>query len=268
MAGWRGDGDALAVIDDLAASARTAGNGLALKDGAWASACFHNSMGQYEQALADAIEADRQPWEWGAPNRFHELIEAAGALWAARGRERPARAPRGDGRTKRQPTGDWASTPDRTRSSRRRRAAEDLYNEAIDHLQRSPIRPELARAHLLYGEWLRRENRRADARAQLRTAHDMFTDMGIHGFAERAQRELLATGETVRKRRADSFDELTSQEANVARLAADGRTNPEIGAQLFISPRTVEYHLHKVFTKLDITSRNQLGRALSATADS
>ena len=121
---------------------------------------------------------------------------------------------------------------------------------------------ELARGHLLYGEWLRRENRRVDAREQLRTAHEMLDAMGVEAFAERARRELLATGETVRKRTVETRDELTAQEAQIARLARDGLSNPEIGTRLFISPRTVKYHLRKVFTKLDISSRNQLDRVL------
>ena len=119
-----------------------------------------------------------------------------------------------------------------------------------------------ARAQLVYGEWLRRENRRVDAREQLRAAHDMLGRIGAEAFAERARRELLATGETVRKRTVETLYDLTAQEAQVARLAVDGCTNPEIGAQLFISPRTVEYHLHKVFTKLDIRSRRELRGAL------
>jgi DNA-binding CsgD family transcriptional regulator len=121
---------------------------------------------------------------------------------------------------------------------------------------------ELARAHLLYGEWLRREHRRVDAREQLRTAYEMLATMGIEAFAERARRELLATGETVRKRTVETRDELTAQEAQIARLARDGLSNVEIGARLFISPRTVKYHLRKVFTKLEIRSRNQLNRVL------
>jgi DNA-binding CsgD family transcriptional regulator len=120
----------------------------------------------------------------------------------------------------------------------------------------------LARAHLIYGEWLRRERRRADAREQLRTAYEMFVTMGAEGFAERAGRELLATGETARKRAVETSDELTAQEAQVARLARDGLSNPEIGARLFISPRTVQYHLRKVFAKLGIDSRGQLHRVL------
>ncbi len=124
------------------------------------------------------------------------------------------------------------------------------------------MRVELARTQLLYGEWLRRQNRRADAREQLRTAHDMLATMGIEAFADRARRELLATGETVRKRTDETRSDLTAQESQVARLARDGLSNPEIGTRLFISPRTVQYHLRKVFTKLDVRSRNQLDRVL------
>jgi DNA-binding CsgD family transcriptional regulator/tetratricopeptide (TPR) repeat protein len=142
--------------------------------------------------------------------------------------------------------------------------AEDLYRESIERLGRTRLRPDLARAHLLYGEWLRRERRRSDARAELRCAHDMFEVMGMAGFAGRAQRELEATGETVRKRTADTSPQLlTAQETQIARMARDGHSNPEIGSRLFISTRTVEYHLQKVFTKLDVQSRKQLDRVLS-----
>ena len=142
--------------------------------------------------------------------------------------------------------------------------AERLYKEAIERLSRIHTRGSqtLARAHLLYGEWLRREHRRVDAREQLRTAHAMLADMGAEAFAERARRELQATGETVRKRSVETLDELTSQEAQVACLAAEGQTNPEIGVQLFLSPRTVEWHLSKVFSKLGISSRKELRSAL------
>ena len=146
-------------------------------------------------------------------------------------------------------------------------AAEREYRESIACLGRTRVRLELARAHLLYGEWLRREKRRFDAREQLRTAHDTFGAAGADGFAERARHELLATGETVRKRRDDTRDELTPQEEHIARLALAGRTNPEIGAELFISPRTVEWHLKKVFMKLGISSRRGLRDALPARGD-
>jgi ATP/maltotriose-dependent transcriptional regulator MalT len=141
-------------------------------------------------------------------------------------------------------------------------AAERHYRESITHLGRSRARAHLARAHLLYGEWLRRERRRIDARVQLRIAHDMLAAMGIEAFAERARRELAATGETARKRTVDTTLQLTAQEALIARLARDGLSNPEIGARLFISARTVKYHLSKVFLKLDITARTQLDRVL------
>jgi DNA-binding CsgD family transcriptional regulator len=140
--------------------------------------------------------------------------------------------------------------------------ADALYREAIERLGRTRMTVHLARAHLLYGEWLRREQRRLDAREHLRAAHERFEAMGAEAFAGRARRELQATGETMRARTAETRDRLTSQEAQIARLAADSYTNPEIGAQLFISPRTVEYHLRKVFTKLDIRSRRELRAAL------
>ena len=140
--------------------------------------------------------------------------------------------------------------------------AEGWYRQAIDRLSRTSLRTELARARLLYGEWLRREGRDADARAQLRAAHEMFAAIGMQAFAERARRELSAAGETVRSRTADTHGELTPQEAQIARLARAGLSNPQIAAQLFLSPRTVQYHLAKVFTKLAISSRRQLQQAL------
>jgi DNA-binding CsgD family transcriptional regulator len=146
--------------------------------------------------------------------------------------------------------------------------AERLYRDALERLGRTRIRIDLARAHLLYGEWLRRERRRTDAREQLRTAYEMFETMGAAAFADRAERELLATGERARKRTVETRADLTAQEAQVARLACDGLSNPEIGARLFVSRRTVEYHLHKVFIKLGITSRSELANALPAEAGS
>ena len=141
--------------------------------------------------------------------------------------------------------------------------AERLYREAVERLARVLRRPELARAHLLYGEWLRRENRRVDARVQLRAAHGQFAQMGMEGFAERARAELQATGEKVRKRTIESRDELTAQERQIAAMARQGLSNPEIAAQLFLSPRTVEWHLRNVFSKLGIRSRRELSRALA-----
>jgi DNA-binding CsgD family transcriptional regulator len=146
-------------------------------------------------------------------------------------------------------------------------ATECLYREAIHRLGRTQLRPEQARSRLLYGEWLRREGRRVDAREELRAAHDAFNAMGAEAFAERARHELLATGEKVRSRRDDTRDELTHQEEHIARLARDGLTNPEIGAQLFLSPRTVEWHLRKVFAKLGISSRKELLEALPQGTD-
>jgi DNA-binding CsgD family transcriptional regulator len=140
--------------------------------------------------------------------------------------------------------------------------AEDCYRDAVDRLARTPLRAELARAHLLYGEWLRRAGRRVDARTQLRLAHEMFIDTGMEGFADRARHERLATGETVRRRTVDTGVELTPQEAQIAQLARAGLTNADIGGQLFLSPRTVEWHLKKVFGKLGITSRRGLHDAL------
>jgi ATP/maltotriose-dependent transcriptional regulator MalT len=144
--------------------------------------------------------------------------------------------------------------------------AEGLYREAIERLRRTQLRPELGRAHLLYGELLRREGRRVDAREQLRIAYDLFVAIGMEAFAERARRELVATGETVRKRSVETQDQLTPQELQIARLAADGLTNPEIGAQLFLSRRTIEWHLHQVFDKLEIGSRRELPAALGRAA--
>jgi tetratricopeptide (TPR) repeat protein len=260
-AGLQGRDDALQLIDRQLESARTAGFGLPMKSALWATATFYNGRGQYERALDAANEAMSHPWEWSGHIFFSELIEAASR---SGDRDTAAGALRRLTETVDPNGSDWAIGVLRRCEAllAAGSVAERKYRDAIERLSRTTVRPELARAHLHYGEWLRRENRRVDARAQLRAAHELFAAMGILGFAERARHELLATGETVRKRTNDSFDELTPQEAHIARLAADGLTNPEIGAQLFISPRTVEWHLRKVFTKLSITSRRELRDAV------
>ena len=152
-------------------------------------------------------------------------------------------------------------------SSRARRGdadAEALYYQAIGHLNQCRAVPHLARAHLLYGEWLRRQRRRRDARGQLRTAHEMFSSMGAGAFAERARIELLATGERARQRTVGTEHVLTAQEAQIARLVSEGGSNQDIAAQLFLSPSTVDYHLRKVFRKTGVTSRTQLVRTMAA----
>ena len=160
------------------------------------------------------------------------------------------------------PTGRSASRPVRRALLSDGQAAERLYRQALERLERTRVRVELARAHLLYGEWLRRERRRLDAREQLRTAHELFTEFGMEAFAERARVELEATGEHARKRVVETRDELTPQEAQTSRLAAAGATNQEIAARLFISPNTVDYHLRKAFRKLGVRSRHQLEERL------
>ena len=223
------------------------------------TALLHNGDGQYGEALAAAQQAceheDVMAYGWA----LVELIEAG--VRSGRPDEAAAALDRLSERTQASGT-DWAlgiEAGSRALLSERQ-DAEPLYREALERLARSRGVVPLARARLLYGEWLRRENRRVDAREQLRAAHEMFSGIGAEGFAERARHELLATGETARKRTDETRGVLTPQEAHIARLAKDGLSNPEIGAQLFISPRTVQYHLRKVFQKLDITSRNQLSR--------
>jgi DNA-binding CsgD family transcriptional regulator len=224
----------------------------------WLHALLCNSLGQYEEALAAAQEAARHPEEIAAPRwGLVELVEAAARSGAP---ELASNALEQLSETTRASGTDWAlGVEARSRALLSEgHAAERLYREAIERLALTGVRVELARAHLVYGEWLRRENRRLDAREQLRTAHEMFSHMGVEGFAERARRELLATGETAHRRPQETRGVLTPQEAQIAQLAREGLSNPEIGARLFISPRTAQYHLRKVFLKLDITSRNQL----------
>jgi DNA-binding CsgD family transcriptional regulator/tetratricopeptide (TPR) repeat protein len=263
LASWRGRGaEALELIRTSMQDVVRRGEGLGLAVIQWATAVLYNGLGRYEDALAAAerngAHADDLLFSiWTAV----ELIEAATRTGvpaqAADALERLSDSTRASG-------SDWAlGIEARSRALLSDGgAAERLYREAIDRLGRTRMRVERARAHLLYGEWLRRERRRSDAREQLRTAHEMLVTIGAEGFAERAGRELAATGETARKRAAEPSSELTPQEAQVARLAREGLSNPEIGARLFISPHTVQYHLRKVFLKLGITSRTQLDRVL------
>ena len=263
LAAWKGqEAETGQLIAATTTQMVARGEGHWLTAAHWATAVLSNGLCRYDEALAAAEQGSEYPDEpglaaWpavelieaaartgqpergiGALDRLSEVTRAAGTDWAL-GIEARSRALLSDGAS-----------------------AERLYREAIERLGRTRVRVELARAQLLYGEWLRRESRRVDAREQLRTAHQMLTAMGIEGFAERARRELLSTGETVRKYTAETAAELTAQEAQIARLAGDGHTNPEIGVQLFISARTVEWHLRKVFSKLGVSSRKELRRML------
>jgi DNA-binding CsgD family transcriptional regulator len=261
LAAWRGV-DTEATLDEFSRAlenATTRGEGRGIGAVAYTTAVFYNGLGAYEAALASARSACAYDDLGIFGFALLELVEAG--VRSGAGDEAATALRQLEERTTAAET-DWALG---VRASSRAllsagETAELLYREAIERLARSRIAVRLARAHLLYGEWLRRENRRVDAREHLRAAHELFSGMGAEAFAERSSRELLASGETARKRSDDARAELTPQEAQIARLARDGLSNPEIGAQLFISPRTVQYHLHKVFLKLEISSRNQLGR--------
>jgi DNA-binding CsgD family transcriptional regulator len=263
LAAWRGrEGEAGDLIEASMREVVPRGEGIGVTVTQWASALLYNGLGKYQDALVAARQAGEHPQELGVANwGLTELVEAAARSGvtelAADALERLSAMTRASGT-------DWALGIEARSGALLNDgdAAERLYLEALDRLGRTSIRVELARAHLVYGEWLRRERRRLDAREQLRTAHEMFTAMGAEAFADRAARELLATGEHARKRTVETREDLTPQEAQIARLARDGLSNPEIGARLFISARTVEYHLHKVFAKLSIRSRVELDRAL------
>jgi DNA-binding CsgD family transcriptional regulator len=253
------------LIETAVAEAVDRGEGLALITSESTSAMLYNGLGRFDAALDAIRQAVDRPHETGSTRALPELVEAAtrcGDLGLARRTlDWLAETTRASG------TGWALGTEARCRALLGEAdVAERLYLEAIEQLRRTRVRVELSRAHLLYGEWLRRERRRADAREQLRIAHEMFTAMGVEAFAGRAERELSATGEKVRKRAVESREELTAQEAQIARLARDGVSNAEIGARLFISRRTVEYHLSKVFAKLEVTSRHELGRVLPPEA--
>jgi DNA-binding CsgD family transcriptional regulator len=255
--------EAILLIDEsrIGATRRGEGIGLAVLD--WARAVLYNGLGRYDEARVAALRLFEYPHDLGGPINWGmvEVIEAAVRAGtpelAADARSRLAEMASVSGT-------DWALGV-AARSEAlfvEDQRAEELYVEAVDRLGRSRIAVDLARAHLLYGEWLRRRRRRVDARKQLRTAHDLFSDFGMEAFAERARVELEATGEHSRSRTVDSLGQLTPQEAQISRLVAQGDTNREIAGQLFISPSTVEYHLHKVFRKLGVKSRTQLANRL------
>jgi ATP/maltotriose-dependent transcriptional regulator MalT len=255
--------DAEALITSSIADATARGEGILVRHAEHAAAMLYNGLGRYD----DARHAAQQELEHN-PSGFYktalpELVEAAVRS------DHPDVA-RGAldqlcGQTQASGTNWVRSVEARSRALvSEGDEAEALYRRAIDLLDGSRLGVERARAELVYGEWLRREHRRRDAREPLRAAHERFTAMGAGPFAERSERELQAAGEIVRRPTLEPRGRLTAQEAQIAKLACDGLSNPEIGSQLFISPRTVEYHLHKVFAKLDINSRNQLDPVLSA----
>ena len=266
LANWRGrDAEAEALTEARREDVLQRGEGLWLQGHDWGSEIRYNGLGRYDDALAAAERAVTDPHGLGLPIwALSELIEAA----VRAGKPERAVDPLSQLAEISEASGtDWAlGSHARSAALLAEGAAADaLYREAIERLSRIHTRgcETLARTHLVYGEWLRREGRRVDAREQLRLAHERYTEMGMEAFAERARRELVATGETVRKRTAETLDDLTPQELEIAQRAAGGQTNPEIGGQLFLSPRTVEWHLHKVFGKLGISSRKELRSALS-----
>jgi len=262
-AAFRGrEGDFLRLIDGSTLGFERRGEGLGLTLTYWVTAALYNGLGRYDLAFEAAAQATVDPHElWFSTVALVELIEAASRS-ARTERARDALAVLSE--STRASATSWAlGVEARSRALLSEGAtAEALYREAIRQLESTRVRLDLARAHLLYGEWLRREGRRLDARDHLRTAYGSFTTFGTEAFAERARIELVATGEQARKRTVETLDQLTPQEAAVSRLAARGDTNREIAGQLFISPSTVEYHLRKVFQKLGVKTRTQLARRL------
>jgi DNA-binding CsgD family transcriptional regulator len=258
LAAMRGNqAELTSLVETSITAAQAGGQGAAVTYAHWVAAILHNGLGRYADAFAAAEQARADGHlhmsMWALPELIEAAVRTSNTEVAADALAQLAESTSVSGT-------DWAlgiETRSRALLSEGE-TADRLYREAIERLGRSRMGAELARAHLLYGEWLRREHRRAEAREQLRASYQMLTAMGMESFAERARRELLATGETVRKRTVETLTDLTAQEAQIARLARDGRTNQEIAAQLFISPRTVEWHLGNVFTKLGITSRKDL----------
>jgi DNA-binding CsgD family transcriptional regulator len=262
LAAFRGRPNATVLIDDSRNDVARRGEGIGLAVLDWAQAVLYNGLGRYEEARTAALRATELPHNlsssnWGmaelveaaarsgspdlaadACNRITEMSVVTGTAWACGVAARSQALLANDD------------------------ASEALFREAIEHLEQSRMAVDLARAHLLFGEWLRRQRRRVEAREHLRAAHERFSDFGMQAFADRARVELEATGEHARKRTQDTVDQLTPQEAQISRLVAQGNTNRQIAAQLFISPSTVEYHLRKSFRKLGVTSRTQLAHRL------
>jgi DNA-binding CsgD family transcriptional regulator len=262
LAAWRGDvSTAMKLVEVMISGAHSRGEGCAVTAAEYATAILYNGLGEYELAFEAAQKAAAADEIATSSWALCELIESA----ARSGRQEIARESLDQLRERTGASGTaWAKGTEASASALLEdgESAEHLHREGIEALGQSRMAAHLARARLSYGEWLCRENRPVDACKQLRQAYDVFATMGADGFADRARRELLATGEKVPKRRDDTRDELTPQERQIARLARDGRTNPEIGAALYISPRTVEWHLRKVYTKLGISSRKGLRVAL------
>jgi len=260
----RGDeAAAMPLIEATITAATAGGQGLTVGYANWVTAILYNSLGRYSEALTAATRASQDVLGalfvslWALPELIEAAVRSGHADVAVGPMANLAESTRAGG------TEFGLGIEARSRALLSQgETADRLYREAIERLSRTRYRPDLGRAHLLYGEWLRREDRRTQARIQLRAAHDLLSAIGAEAFAERARRELQATGQNVSKRNRETVTTLTAQEALIARLARDGRTNPEIGAQLFLSARTVQYHLRKVFTKLGITSRGQLRQVL------
>ena len=263
LAALRGQqAEVIALVEATLAEAEAGGYRSAMAAAHWTVAILHNGHGRYVDALAAAERAIREVAvfvsSWALPELIEAAVRSENMHLAAGALDELA------GRTQAGGTDFGLGTEARCRALvSRGQVAETWYQEAIERLGRTRLRPDLARAHLLYGEWLRAENRVLDAREQLRTAHDMLAAIGMTAFTERARLELTATGGKAPKRSSETRDQLTPQEAQIARLARDGLSNPEIGAQLFLSARTVEWHLRKVFTKLGIGSRRELHAALT-----
>jgi DNA-binding CsgD family transcriptional regulator len=262
LAGVRGrEAEASRLIGGIITEATARGAGAAAQYGYWARSVLMNGLGRYQDALAAAVEASEDTPELFLPWGDERVDRGCHQDRKRRGREGcSGETRRADGRHRHRLGRGIHARSHAVLSEGE--AAEHLYREAIERLGRTRLRPDLARAHLLYGEWLRREGRRIDGREHLRTAHDMLATIGMEAFTERARRELLATGERVRTRTVAMQDELTPQEEQIGRLARDGLSNAEIAAHLFLSPRTVEWHLRKVFSKLGVSSRRELRHAL------